>query len=129
MSNEFWLSFQGRVNYERTPESFGRDFRGQVRRHLAKSVEFLIRLAPIRPVNWLNGSSDQNRIYKIALISAICLFTFVRWQLSSENLYPLFDMSLLKERSVLSAMLLGIFTGMILSGSLFVLPQFLRLVD
>jgi MFS transporter, DHA2 family, multidrug resistance protein len=65
----------------------------------------------------------------LALISAVCLFTFVRWQLSSENLYPLFDMSLLKERSVLSAMLLGIFTGMILSGSLFVLPQFLRLVD
>lgn len=65
----------------------------------------------------------------LSLLSAVSLFAFIRWQLSSENLYPLFDMSLLKERNVLAAVLLGIFTGMILSGSLFVLPQFLRTVD
>jgi hypothetical protein len=30
ISNGFWLSFPGRVNYERTPVSTGRVFRGQV---------------------------------------------------------------------------------------------------
>jgi hypothetical protein len=33
----------------------------------------------------------------------------------SDNPYPLFDMSLLKDRIVLAVMLIGIFTGMILS--------------
>ena len=39
------------------------------------------------------------------------------------------DMSLLTNRHVLAAVFIGIFAGMILSGSLFVLPEFLRLVD
>ena len=69
------------------------------------------------------------RLRILALISAAAFVSFFHWQFSSENRYPLFNMSLLKDRNVVAAMLLGIFLGMILSGSLFVLPEFLRNVD
>jgi EmrB/QacA subfamily drug resistance transporter len=69
------------------------------------------------------------RIRILTLMSACAFVAFIQWQFSSENRYPLFNMSLLKERNVVAAMLIGIFLGMILSGSLFVLPEFLRNVD
>jgi MFS transporter, DHA2 family, multidrug resistance protein len=65
----------------------------------------------------------------LALVSAAAFFAFVHWQKSSDNRYPLFNLNLLKDRNVVAAMLIGIFLGMILSGSLFVLPEFLRSVD
>jgi MFS transporter, DHA2 family, multidrug resistance protein len=65
----------------------------------------------------------------LALVSAAAFIAFIHWQKSADNQYPLFNLSLLKDRNVLSAMLIGIFLGMILSGSLFVLPEFLRNVD
>jgi MFS transporter, DHA2 family, multidrug resistance protein len=69
------------------------------------------------------------RIRILALMSACAFIAFIHWQFSGENRYPLFNMSLLKNRNVVAAMLIGIFLGMILSGSLFVLPEFLRNVD
>jgi DHA2 family multidrug resistance protein len=54
---------------------------------------------------------------------------FVYWQMSPRNRYPLFDIPLLTNRHVMASVLIGIFTGMILSGSLFVLPEFLRNTD
>ena len=69
------------------------------------------------------------RIRILALVSVCAFVSFVQWQFSGENRYPLFNMSLLKDRNVVAAMLIGIFLGMILSGSLFVLPEFLRNVD
>ncbi len=75
--------------------------------------------------DWLGSP----RIRILALISACAFIAFVHWQMSSENRYPLFNMSLLRDRNVVAAMLIGIFLGMILSGSLFVLPEFLRNVD
>ena len=39
---------------------------------------------------------------------------------------PLLDLVLIRDRNVMSSMLIGLFAGMILSGSLFVLPEFLR---
>jgi MFS transporter, DHA2 family, multidrug resistance protein len=69
------------------------------------------------------------RIRILGLISACAFVAFIHWQFSRENRYPLFNMSLLKDRNVVAAMLIGIFLGMILSGSLFVLPEFLRNVD
>jgi EmrB/QacA subfamily drug resistance transporter len=69
------------------------------------------------------------RIRILGLISACAFAAFIHWQFSGENRYPLFNMSLLKDRNVVAAMLIGVFLGMILSGSLFVLPEFLRNVD
>ncbi|MFT4111342.1 MFS transporter [Silvibacterium sp.] len=69
------------------------------------------------------------RIRILSLVSAAAFLAFLHWQTSSDNHYPLFNLALLKNRNVVAAMLIGIFLGMILSGSLFVLPEFLRNVD
>jgi MFS transporter, DHA2 family, multidrug resistance protein len=71
----------------------------------------------------------STHIRALSLISTAALIGFVCWQRSSINLYPLLDTSLIKDRNVMAAVLIGICTGMILSGSLYVLPEFLRLVD
>jgi DHA2 family multidrug resistance protein len=62
----------------------------------------------------------------LALIAAAALVLFVAWQSSAANRTPLLCLDLLRDRRVLSSALLGLLTGMILSGSLFVLPEFLR---
>lgn len=62
----------------------------------------------------------------LALISAAALVLFVAWQASPANRTPLLCLDLLLNRHVLSSALLGVLTGMILSGSVFVLPEFLR---
>jgi DHA2 family multidrug resistance protein len=64
----------------------------------------------------------------LAMLSACSLALFVAWQTSSLNAAPLLWIGLLKDRRVLAAALIGVFAGMILSGSLFVLPEFLRQV-
>jgi DHA2 family multidrug resistance protein len=57
---------------------------------------------------------------------AAALLLFVFWQTSPRNPAPLLRLELLRDRNVVSAALIGVFTGMILSGSLYVLPEFLR---
>ncbi|WP_246326928.1 MFS transporter [Burkholderia guangdongensis] len=57
---------------------------------------------------------------------AAALVLFVAWQASPSNRTPLMCVDLLKDRHVLSSAVIGVFTGMILSGSVFVLPEFLR---
>lgn len=72
---------------------------------------------------------ESSRLRVLAVISASSLIAFFHWQSNRENRYPLLNLSLLKNRNVVAAVLIGVFTGIILSGSLFVLPEFLRLVD
>jgi DHA2 family multidrug resistance protein len=62
----------------------------------------------------------------LAILSACSLALFVAWQSSSRNAAPLLWIGLLKDRRVLASAAIGVFAGMILSGSLFVLPEFLR---
>jgi MFS transporter, DHA2 family, multidrug resistance protein len=65
----------------------------------------------------------------LGFLCAAALFLFIVWQMSAVNRTPLLWLALMRDRHVLSAALLGVFTGMILSGSLFVLPEFLRNVS
>jgi DHA2 family multidrug resistance protein len=65
----------------------------------------------IRMLVWLGGTS---------------LILFAIWQTSPRNRSPLLRLELLLDRYVLSSALIGVFTGMILSGSLYMLPEFLR---
>jgi len=65
-------------------------------------------------------------IRNLAGTSAAALGLFLLWQYSPQNRAPLLDLVLIRDRRVMSAILIGVFTGMILSGSLFVLPEFLR---
>ncbi|WP_431822974.1 MFS transporter [Burkholderia sp. F1] len=62
----------------------------------------------------------------LAFACAAALVLFVAWQSSPSNRTPLLCLNLLLDRNVLSSAVLGVFTGMILSGSVFVLPEFLR---
>jgi MFS transporter, DHA2 family, multidrug resistance protein len=58
--------------------------------------------------------------------SAASLTMFLWWQSSARNRAPLIDLVLMRDRHVVSSVLIGLFAGLILSGSLYVLPQFLR---
>jgi DHA2 family multidrug resistance protein len=70
--------------------------------------------------------SGSAHIRLLAVLGGAAFVLFVAWQASPRNRAPLLWLGLLGDRYVLSSALLGIFTGMILSGSLFVLPEFLR---
>ncbi|WP_245643995.1 MFS transporter [Paraburkholderia oxyphila] len=62
----------------------------------------------------------------LGFVCAGALILFIAWQMSAANRTPLLWLELMRDRHVLSSALLGVFTGMILSGSVFVLPEFLR---
>jgi MFS transporter, DHA2 family, multidrug resistance protein len=72
--------------------------------------------------DWFGSS----QIRALAWMSAAAFSLFVLWQRSSRNRTPLLRLDLLLDRNVMSSALIGVFTGMILSGSLYVLPEFLR---
>jgi EmrB/QacA subfamily drug resistance transporter len=75
--------------------------------------------------DWLGSP----HIRLLTAMSAVAFVAFVVWERSANNRYPLMDLSLFSNRYVLASVFIGIFAGMALSGSLFVLPEFLRLVD
>jgi MFS family permease len=54
---------------------------------------------------------------------------FVLWQLSSHNKAPLLDLRYMKERTVYAGGAIGFSLGLLLSGSLYVIPQYLRTVE
>jgi DHA2 family multidrug resistance protein len=62
----------------------------------------------------------------LAWIGMIALILFVVWQLSPRNAAPLLHLKLVRDRNVLASMVLGLFAGVILSGSIYALPEFLR---
>lgn len=68
-------------------------------------------------------------IQLLAWVAAVALLAFVVWQLDPANRQPLLKFSLVRERHVVAAIGLGIFAGIILSGSIYALPEFLREVD
>jgi DHA2 family multidrug resistance protein len=72
--------------------------------------------------DWL-GSSN---IRMLAWTSASAFILFIAWQTSWHNRTPLLRLDLLRDRNVVASALIGIFTGMILSGSLYMLPEFMR---
>jgi DHA2 family multidrug resistance protein len=72
--------------------------------------------------DWL----DSGRIRTLCWISATAFLGFVWWQITPRNRAPLLVLELLRDRYVMSSALIGVCTGMILSGSLYVLPEYLR---
>jgi len=69
------------------------------------------------------------RIRLLTWLGSVAFVGFVFWQSSPRNRFPLLDMKLLANSYVRAVILIGICTGMILSGSLYVLPFFLRSID
>jgi MFS transporter, DHA2 family, multidrug resistance protein len=69
------------------------------------------------------------RIQALSWTAGIAIFLFVAWQTSPRNGAPLLSLRLIRDRSVLAASSIGVFTGIILSASIYALPEFLRTVD
>jgi DHA2 family multidrug resistance protein len=72
--------------------------------------------------DWL-GSREIQELFGI---SALALVAFIAWELSPRNRAPLLDLRLLGNRNLQAAVSLGLFAGIILSGSIYALPEFLR---
>ncbi len=72
--------------------------------------------------DWLGSP----RLQHLAFASAASLALFVMWQSSARNPAPLLRLDLLRDRNVVASALIGVSTGIILSGSLYVLPEYLR---
>jgi EmrB/QacA subfamily drug resistance transporter len=69
------------------------------------------------------------QIQTLSWVAAGALLLFVGCQLSSRNAVRLLRLDLVRDRNMLAAILFGIFAGIILSGSIYALPEFLRNVD
>jgi MFS transporter, DHA2 family, multidrug resistance protein len=87
------------------------------------SFQIILSRGPID--DWFGSSFIQG----LGWTAAAAFVLFVSWQLSPRNRAPLMRIELLGDRRVMSSVLIGVFTGFILSASLFVLPEFLRNVD
>lgn len=86
----------------------------------------LISLQVILNRGEIDGWFGSPHLRTLAFAGAAAFVLFVAWQGSPANRSPLMCIDLLRDRHVLSSAVLGVFTGMILSGSVFVLPEFLR---
>lgn len=86
----------------------------------------LISLQVILNRGEIDGWFGSAHLRTLAFAGAAAFVLFVAWQGSAANRSPLMCIDLLRDRHVLSSAVLGVFTGMILSGSVFVLPEFLR---
>jgi MFS transporter, DHA2 family, multidrug resistance protein len=71
---------------------------------------------------WLGSPSIQDLLWT----SAIAVVLFVGWQISPRNSAPLLHLKLLHNRNLQAAVSLGLFAGVILSGSIYAMPEFLR---
>ncbi|VVE77463.1 MFS transporter [Pandoraea sputorum] len=70
--------------------------------------------------------SSEIRVLAWAAISALVLF--VGWQLHHRNSVRLHRLDLLRHRDVAASVVLGVLAGVIVSGSTYALPEFLRTV-
>ena len=66
------------------------------------------------------------RIQLLSWIAVATLLGFVGWQFSARNTVRLLRLELVRDRNVLASIFLGTFAGIILSGSIYALPEFLR---
>ncbi|RFB81585.1 DHA2 family efflux MFS transporter permease subunit [Methylovirgula sp. 4M-Z18] len=87
------------------------------------SLQIILSRGPID--DWFGSSLIQF----LAWIGSVAFFLFVLWQASPSNPAPLLHIDLLRDRNVVSSALIGVCTGVILSGSLYALPEYLRNVD
>jgi DHA2 family multidrug resistance protein len=65
-------------------------------------------------------------IQVLGWIAGAAMAGFVIWQLHPHNAAPLLKLRLAANRNLQAAMCLGLFAGLILSGALYALPEFLR---
>jgi DHA2 family multidrug resistance protein len=74
----------------------------------------------------IDGWFGSPQIQILIWIGGPALIAFVVWQLNRRNTGPLLQLRLVRDRNVQAAIFLGLFAGVILSGSIYALPEFLR---
>lgn len=72
--------------------------------------------------DWFGSS----RIQLLTGIGLAALLLFVAWEISPRNPAPLLQLGLVRNRNVQAAICLGLLAGIILSGSLYAVPEYLR---
>ena len=72
--------------------------------------------------DWLGSWTIQTQFW----IGILSMLSFIAWQKHEQNRSPLLRLDLLRYRHTLASVFLGLFAGMILTGSLYALPEFLR---
>jgi MFS transporter, DHA2 family, multidrug resistance protein len=65
-------------------------------------------------------------IQALGWIAGVAGIAFVAWQLHPRNAAPLLKLPLAADRNLQAAICLGLFAGLILSGALYAVPEFLR---
>ena len=84
------------------------------------SVQIVFSRGPID--DWFGSPSIQ----ALSWAGGLGFVLFTAWQLSPGNRSPLLRLRLIADRNVLASVVLGLLAGVILSGSLYALPEFLR---
>ncbi|MGI4828368.1 MAG: MFS transporter [Janthinobacterium lividum] len=77
----------------------------------------------------IDGWFESSLIVTMASVAILGNLLFVVWQLVPMNRTPLLHLAFLRDRGLFSAAVLGIVLGMLLGGSLYVIPQYLRRVE
>jgi MFS transporter, DHA2 family, multidrug resistance protein len=72
--------------------------------------------------DWFGSQTIQ----LLAWIAAGSLILFVAWQLSPRNPAPLLNLQLVRNRNMQAAIFIGLLAGIILSGSVYAVPEYLR---
>ena len=68
-------------------------------------------------------------ILVLAVVTVVAHLAFAAWQFAPWNKHPLLHLRFLRNRGLFSAAVLGTVLGMLLAGSLYVVPQYLRRVE
>ena len=74
----------------------------------------------------VDGWFDSSTLFTFFLVGVTANAIFVLWQLSSWNRYPLLDFAILRNSLAPGGAILGFLVGVLLAGSLYVIPQYLR---
>jgi len=69
---------------------------------------------------------ESAKIQILTWTGLVMLLLFVAWQISPRNATPLLQLSLVRNRNIQAAISLGLLAGIILSGSIYAVPEFLR---
>jgi MFS transporter, DHA2 family, multidrug resistance protein len=126
VSVAIWLL---RRHYPNVPRSGDTRTQGVDRGGIALLAISLICLQVILSRGEVDDWFGAPHLQMLAWVGAISFFLFICWQTHSSNRVRLLRLELVRDRNVLASIFLGVFAGIILSGSIYALPEFLRHVD
>jgi EmrB/QacA subfamily drug resistance transporter len=69
---------------------------------------------------------SATQIQALGWVACVAAVAFGSWQLHPSNKAPLLKLRLITDRNLQAAICLGLFAGLILSGALYAMPEFLR---